>query len=82
MKILLVLIIVPRVRTLSLRQKIEFPFFQAASEVFGQGQPHYTIFKTDLETSGFFVDVQSYHYPFELKKHSGSICSERVLCRI
>ena len=49
-------------------QKPELPFFHAASEAFAQGQPSYEILKTELETSGFTVDVQLHHYPIELPK--------------
>ena len=49
-------------------QQIEFPFFQAASEAFGRGQPSSDLLKTELETSGFSVSVHQHHYPVEVQK--------------
>ena len=46
----------------------ELPFFNTATEAFAKGQPSYEVLKTELETSGFSVDVHLHRFPIELIK--------------
>jgi len=46
----------------------EFPFFEAALKAFGRSQPDYNIFKKELESAGFRVNVQLRPYPLTLEK--------------
>ncbi len=48
--------------------RTEFPFFESAHSAFERSQPHYDIFRAELECAGFDVEVQIRSFPLTFHK--------------